>query len=99
MNAFDSSITREEREAWFAHTPPWDRIASPVIDAILDGIADKALLEAFVQISMEQNLVTQYETLGREITTPDVTRARLSQNSLPCWQPGHYVPGKNLRNE
>ena len=75
MNAFDSSITREERQAWFAHTPPWDRIASPVIDAILD----ETLLEAFVQISMEQNLVTQYEPLGREIATPDVTRARLSQ--------------------
>lgn len=79
MNAFDSSITREERQAWFAHTPPWDRIASPVIDAILDGIIDKTLVEAFVQISMEQNLVTQYEPLGREIATPDVTRARLSQ--------------------
>ena len=79
MNAFDSNTTREERQEWFAHTPPWDRIASPVIDAILDGITDKALLEAFVQISMEQNLVTQYEPLGREITTPDVIRAQLSQ--------------------
>jgi len=42
-----ANATREERRDWFAHTPPWDRIASIVVDAILDGITNKTLLEGF----------------------------------------------------
>jgi hypothetical protein len=72
-------MTREERRAWFAQTPPWDRIPSAVIDAILDGIADKVLLDAFVQTSIEQDLVTRYEPLGPEVAGPDIIRAQVSQ--------------------
>jgi len=79
MKTFASNTTREERRAWFAHTPPWDRIPSAVIDAILDGIADKVLLDAFVQTSIEQDLVTRYEALGREVAGPDIIRAQVSQ--------------------
>jgi hypothetical protein len=79
MKTFASNTTREERRAWFPQTPPWDRIPSPVIDAILDGIADKVLLDAFVQTSIEQDLVTRYEALGREVAGPDIIRAQVSQ--------------------
>src|SRR5262249_46809237 len=78
MKAFASNTTREERHKWFAHTPPWDRVASSVIDAILDSITDKVLLDAFVQISMEQNLVPSYESLGCQSTVPDIIRAQVS---------------------
>jgi hypothetical protein len=71
--------TREERREWLAHTPPWDRLAPVVIDAILNGITDKVLLEAFVLTSMEQNLVDRYEQLGRENDGPTVIRAQISQ--------------------
>jgi hypothetical protein len=78
MTPFSTNTTREDRQGWFAHTPPWDQVASSVIDAILDGITNKALLEAFVVASMEQNLVPRYESLGRQSTPPDIIRAQVS---------------------
>lgn len=78
MNPFHLNTTREERRAWFAHTPPWDQLDSTVIDAILDGITDKLLLEAFVRISMIASLVARYEPLGGERESPTVIRAQVS---------------------
>jgi hypothetical protein len=49
---FYANATRDERQHWFAHTRPWNRIATTVIDAILDGITDKVMLEVFVKASM-----------------------------------------------
>jgi hypothetical protein len=77
MKPFNTNTTREERQEWFAQTPPWDRVPSPVVDSILDGITDKVMLDAFVLTSMEQNLVPRYEALGRQ-STPDVIRAQIS---------------------
>jgi hypothetical protein len=76
---FYANATREERRDWFARTQPWNRIASTVIDAILDGITDKALLEVFVLASMEYGLVARYEPLGREHSDSTVIRAQVSQ--------------------
>src|SRR5262249_44430104 len=42
------------------------------------GITETAMLEAFVQTSMEQNLVSRYEPLGRGNTAPDFVRAQIS---------------------
>jgi hypothetical protein len=78
MKPFHTNTTREERQGWFAQTPPWDRVRSSVIDSILDGIIDKVMLDAFVQTSMEQNLVPRYESLGRQSTVPDFIRAQVS---------------------
>jgi hypothetical protein len=78
MKPFHTNTTREERQEWFAHTPPWDRVPSSVVDAILDGITDKVMLDAFVLTSMEQNLVPRYEPLGRQSTVPDIIRAQVS---------------------
>jgi hypothetical protein len=79
MKPFYANTTRKEQQEWFTHTPPWDRIASCVMDAILDGITDKVLLEAFVLTSMEHGLVAHYELLGRDNSDPDVIRAQVSQ--------------------
>lgn len=77
---FYLNATREERRDWFARTQPWNRVASTVVDAILDGITDKTLLEAFVVASMENGLVARYEPLGREGSDdPTVIRAQVSQ--------------------
>ena len=79
-NPFYANTTREERQDWFTRTPPWNRVASTVIDAILDGITDKVLLEAFVLTSMENGLVARYEPLGRDDSgSPEIIRAQISQ--------------------
>jgi hypothetical protein len=75
---FYANTTREERRDWFAHTPPWDRIAPTVIDAILDAITDKVLLEAFVLTSTELGLVTRFEAC-QESDGQTLIRAQLSQ--------------------
>jgi hypothetical protein len=77
MKPFNTNTTREERQEWFAQTPPWDRVPPAVVDTILDGITDKVMLDAFVLTSMEQNLVPRYEALGRQ-STPDIIRAQIS---------------------
>ena len=77
MKPFNTNTTREERQEWFAQTPPWDQVPSSVVDSILDGITDKVMLDAFVLTSMEQNLVPRYEALGRQ-STPDIIRAQIS---------------------
>jgi hypothetical protein len=77
MKPFNTNTAREERQEWFAQTPPWDRVPSPVVDSILDGITDKVMLDAFVRTSTEQNLVPRYEALGRQ-STPDIIRAQIS---------------------
>jgi len=67
------------RSLLIARTPPWNRIAPKVIDAILEGITDKALLEAFVMVSMKHKLVARYEALGWEKSDSVVViRAQIS---------------------
>jgi hypothetical protein len=84
--AFNLNATREEQRDWFAHTPPWNGIASNVVEAILDGITDKVLLGAFVAASMENDLVARYEPLGREGSDSTVICAQISH--ILC-QTGH----------
>jgi hypothetical protein len=76
---FHRNFTREEREDWFAHTPPWNQVEPTVVDAILDGFTDKTLLEEFVLISMKADLVPDYALLGREETDPSIIRVHVAQ--------------------
>src|SRR5262245_66524702 len=78
MNNFNTNNTREERHYSFAQTQLWYRLPSAVIDSILDGFTDNAMLDAFVLTSMEQNLVPSYESLGRQSTVPAIIRAQVS---------------------
>jgi hypothetical protein len=60
---FCANTTREEREEWLASTTPWNEVSPKVIAAILDGITDKVLLEAFVLRSAKAGLVARYAAL------------------------------------
>jgi hypothetical protein len=61
-----------------AREPPWDRVDPVVINAILEAITDKGLLEAFVMHSMDAGLVARYEKLGWDETGTSVIRAQIS---------------------
>src|SRR5450759_280419 len=79
IKPFYLNATRDERRDWFAHNPQWNRISPAVVDAILDGITDRVLLEAFVVVSMENGLVTRYELLGGQDADATIIRAQISQ--------------------
>lgn len=66
------------KELLIAREPPWNRVAPPVIDAIIEAITDKGLLEAFVMHSMDAGLVARYEALGRADSDPTFIRAQIS---------------------
>jgi hypothetical protein len=61
-----------------AREPPWNRVDPAVINAILEAITDKGLLEAFVMHSMNTGLVARYEALGRAESDPTLIRAQIS---------------------
>ena len=61
-----------------ARAPPWDRVDPVVINAILEAITDKGLLEAFALHSMNAGLVARYEKLGWDKTDTTVIRAQIS---------------------
>ena len=98
MKPFNTNTTREERQEWFAQTPPWDQVPSSVVDSILDGITDKVMLDAFVLTSMEQNLVPRYEALGRQ-STPDIIRAQISHILCLAGNQANRLAGKSLGYE
>jgi hypothetical protein len=74
---FYTNVTREEKQDWFANTPPWDRLHRSVINVLLDRITYKTLLEALVVASMRYDLVKQYEALGD--SDSNVVSAQMSQ--------------------
>jgi hypothetical protein len=61
-----------------ARTPPWHKVAPIVIDAIFEALAATELFDCFVFSSMENNLVSRYEQLGRGDEDVSVTRAQIS---------------------
>ena len=69
------------KDLLIARTPPWDRVHPAVINAILDAITDKALLDVFVTSSMNQNLVPQYEQID---TNKNSTVIRLQISHILC---------------
>jgi hypothetical protein len=60
-----------------ARTPPWDKPAPIVIDAIFEALDATELFDCFVQSSMENNLVSRYEQLDSQ--DRNVIRAQISQ--------------------
>ncbi|NEU96030.1 hypothetical protein [Bradyrhizobium uaiense] len=77
---FYANASRDERQEWFARTPPWNEITPKVIAAILEGISDKVLLEAFVLRSTKTGLVARYKAFNHDdFDTSKVIRAGISQ--------------------
>ena len=77
---FYANATREEQQEWFTRTSPWNQVSPKVISAILDGITDKVLLEAFVLRSMKAGLVARYKVFNHDdFGSPKVVRAGISQ--------------------
>jgi len=64
------------KDLLIARKPPWDRVRPTVINAIIEAIRDKGLLEAFVMHSMNEGLVKRYERLGGD--DPKVIGAQIS---------------------
>jgi hypothetical protein len=58
---------------------PWDKIGPTVADAIFEALAGTELFDCFVLSSMEENLVHQYEKLGRADQNLSVIRAKISE--------------------
>ena len=79
FETLSSLTTREQRKEWLTSTPPWDQVAPPVVEAILDAITDKGLFEALAVTSMTHDLVSKYKMVGREETDKTLIRARISQ--------------------
>jgi hypothetical protein len=79
FETLSSLTTREQRKEWLTSTPKWNRVAPPVVEAILDAITDKGLFEAFAVTSMTHDLVSKYEMVGREETDKMLIRTRISQ--------------------
>ncbi len=61
-----------------ARTPPWHQVAPIVIDAIFEALAGTELFDCFVIASMENNLLAQYERLGREDENMTIIRTQIS---------------------
>jgi hypothetical protein len=79
---FDVNASRAGQRKWFAHTDPWNRLRSPVVEAVLDGFTDKLMLQKFVLASTDVGLVSSYKRLGRRglfADAPTVIRAQISQ--------------------
>src|SRR5690242_5744680 len=66
------------RDLLKARAAPWNEVSPVVIEAILEAITDKGLLEAVAMRSMQIDLVARYAKLGAE-NHPAVIRAQVSQ--------------------
>lgn len=63
---FHTLKTRHAREEWLRTTPPWDKLSSTVVAAIISGFRDDYALEIFVRRSMRSKLVERYAALNEQ---------------------------------
>jgi hypothetical protein len=64
------------KDLLIARTAPWNGVPPTVVNAIIERIKDKGLLEAFVMHSMNEGLVKSYERLGGN--DPTIISAEIS---------------------
>jgi hypothetical protein len=62
-----------------ARTPPWDKVAPIVIDAIFEALDATELFDCFVFSSMKNNLMFQYEQFSQEDLYVSMIRAQISR--------------------
>jgi hypothetical protein len=80
IEPFPETGTASERKNWFLKTSLWDKVSPKIIDALVDKFGDNQLFVQFVMTSLELNLVSKYEDLGRGDyeNSPDVVCALIS---------------------
>jgi hypothetical protein len=61
-----------------ARNPPWHNVELAVIDAIFEALDATELFDAFVLVSMENNLVHRYEAIACEDVSAAIIRAEIS---------------------
>jgi len=66
------------RQLLRARTSPWDRVPTPVIDAIFDALGTTELFDPFVLASMEAKLLKQFEAMDADFEALPLARARIS---------------------
>ena len=77
---FQENKSAEEHRDWFSRTRPWHKVSPQIIDAIIDKFGEDPMFEVFVITSMEQDLVTEYQALGRLelVNIPDAVCAQIA---------------------
>ncbi len=77
---FHANKNATDRRDWFSRTRPWHKVSPLIIDALIDKYGDNPMFEVFVIGSMQDGLVSDYETLGKAETPliPDVVCTQIS---------------------
>jgi tetratricopeptide (TPR) repeat protein len=75
---FHRNVNNSERKDWFSRTRPWHKVDSGIIDSLIRIYGDDPMFEVFVITSMENNLVKEYEVLGRKDIEPNVACSAIS---------------------
>jgi len=77
---FHANKNATDRRDWFSRTRHWHKVSPLIIDALIDKFGDNPMFGVFVITSIENDLVSDYETLGKtEITTiPSVVLSQIS---------------------
>lgn len=57
---FYDNKSNDERKDWFSRTKPWHKVHSRIVDAIVSKFGNNPMFEAFVIVSMQENLVSKY---------------------------------------
>ena len=77
---FHANKNATDRRDWFSRTRHWHKVSPLIIDALIDKFGDNPMFEVFVITSIENDLVSNYETLGKTEVTfiPKVVLAQIS---------------------
>lgn len=77
---FHANVNASDRRDWFSRTRPWHKVSPLIIDVLVDKFGGNPMFEVFVITSMTDNLVSNYEALGKAETPliPDVVCTQIS---------------------
>lgn len=78
---FNHKASNEEKLDWFKRTRPWHKVDGKIIKAIIEKFGENPMIEVFVAISMQQNLIPCYYKFNNTefADMPDVLCSQISQ--------------------
>ena len=62
---FLKNTTPEHVREWFAHVPPWSKLAPGLQDVLIVRLMGNPMFEVFVHVSMQEKLIEEYRALDR----------------------------------